>query len=74
MKINPDKKTRELYSSMLPYGAQTEIANRIGTTSAAVCNFLKGRTNSWRIEKEVLKMIAREKKERESLLKAAGLL
>lgn len=71
-KINPDIERRKMYQSMIPHGAQSEIARKLNVTPASVNNFLYGRTNSYRIEKAILEMIARIRIEREELLKKAG--
>lgn len=74
MKNKPDAETLALYRSMLPHGAQKEIAQRAGVRDASVCDFLAGRMHSWRIENAVLDYIAEVRADRQAKLKAAGLL
>ena len=69
-----DSETLGLYRSMLPYGAQKEIAGRIGVRDASICDFLAGRIYSRRIEDAVLDYIAEVRADRQAKLKAAGLL
>lgn len=69
-----DPKTLEVYRSMLPYGAQKEIAERIGVRDASIADFLAGRLNSWRIESAILDYIADFHAKRQAKLEKAGLL
>lgn len=74
MKNNLNKEMRNEYKKMLPYGAIKEIVEETGLCRNSIYNFLKGKSNNPDIEKAILKKISRIKKEREKLLKEAGLL
>lgn len=73
-KFKVDSETLALYRSMLPYGAQKEIAIRIGVREASISDFLAGRLHSWRIENAVLDYIADVRADRQAKLRKAGLL
>lgn len=73
MKKVANKEKLEIYRSLLPYGAQKEIATKLGVSVQAVCNYLKGRQGSERIETAILEKIAEVKEARQRLLKRAGL-
>jgi hypothetical protein len=63
-----------VYRASLPYGARIKIAEKAGVSITAVHSFFSGRIKSERIEKTVLEYIAELRKERERLMKEAGLL
>jgi len=69
-----DKKIREYYRKSLPHGSQVIIAKKVGVTPIAVSQFLRGTTNSERIENAIIEMIAEKKEQRDVLLRKAGLL
>ena len=74
MKINVKSETLELYSSLLPYGSQKEIAQRAGVTVQSVSLFLSGKTRSKRVEDAVLDYITEISQNRQAKLRKAGLL
>lgn len=74
MKERENEEVRKAYKSMLPNGYQKKIAKDLGLQPSSICQFLSGKLNSSRIEVAVLKTIAELKREREKLLKDAGLL
>lgn len=59
---------------MLPYGAIKEIIAETGIHRNSITNFLAGKHNNYEVEKAILRKIAEIRKEREELLKEAGLL
>lgn len=63
------KDDRKFIRLMLPHGAQTEIANKLGITRSTVNQYLSGIRNSERIEKAIVEKYEEVKKEREDLRK-----
>lgn len=63
-----------IYRTSLPYGARIKISQKAGVSITSVHSFFSGRLKSERIEKAVLEYIADLRKERERLMKEAGLL
>lgn len=62
---------RMIIKKELPYGAQIEIAKKLGITAVSVCNYLNGKTKNSIVEKEILakyKIIKKEKKELQKLI------
>lgn len=53
---------RKFIKSSLPYGAQTEIADRLGISKISVNQYLKGRISSKRIEEAIIERYEIEKK------------
>lgn len=53
---------RNFIKSILPYGAQKEIAEDLGVSRISVNQYLKGRINSKRIEDAIVERYEIEKK------------
>lgn len=73
MKNQSRKEMLAAFSEALPHGTIKRAAEKAGVHNTAVSGFLKGRNESLRIEFAVLKVIAEIRKEREQLMKEAGL-
>jgi hypothetical protein len=61
------------FREALPHGAIKMVAKKAGVHSTAVSGFLKGKNQSLRIEFAVLQVISEIRKERERLIKEAGI-
>ena len=59
---------RKELNSKIPYGYGKVIAAKAGVTPAAVYNFLRGKTNSYKIEKAALEIAAELSVEKSHLL------
>jgi len=70
-KASPE--TLESYRSMLPYGAQKEIAERLGIRDASIADFLAGRVYDWRVESAILDYITDFHANRQAKLERVGL-
>lgn len=62
------KEDRKIIQSSLPYGSQTEIAQRLGISRITVYQYLIGIRNSERVENAVIEKF-KEIKEKENSLK-----
>jgi predicted transcriptional regulator len=74
MEKDSRKEMLAAFSEALPHGTIKRVAEKAGVHNAAVSGFLKGRNQSLRIEFAILHVIAEIRKERERLMKEAGLL
>ncbi len=74
MKKTISKETADFYRKSLPHGYQKKIADELGVHRVAVSQFLSGKIGSKRIEDAILKTIAELQRERNQLLKKAGIL
>ncbi len=74
MKKTISKETRELYRRSLPHGYQKKIADELGINKVAISQFLAGMSASKRIEDAILKTIGDLQRERNELLKEAGII
>ncbi len=74
MKNHLSEEILKRYRSKLPYGAIKEIMEDTGYCRTSIFNFLKGKNYNPEIEKVILQKITKIKRDREVLLKEAGLL
>ncbi|WP_147332497.1 hypothetical protein [Bacteroides uniformis] len=58
---------RKSIKSMLPYGSQAEIAQKLGVSRISVYQYLAGYRNSNRIEKAVVDRFEEEKNKQKAL-------
>jgi predicted transcriptional regulator YheO len=57
------KEEREVIKKLLPHGFQSKIAKKLKMSRRSVYRYLKGKTNSLRIEKEAVKTYSQYEKE-----------
>ncbi|HCW05804.1 MAG TPA: hypothetical protein DGG95_00370 [Cytophagales bacterium] len=59
--------TRQEIRQQIPMGYCKVIAQRVGVTQKSVSHFMRGKTNSHRIEMAALELIVELKKEKKNL-------
>ncbi|WP_149912724.1 hypothetical protein [Sphingobacterium cavernae] len=59
---------RQELKAKLPHGYGRIIAKELGVTPKAVYDFLNGRTNSYKIERAVLRAVSKLTREKEAYL------
>lgn len=59
---------RQELKAKLPHGYGKIIAEELGVTPKAVYDFMNGRTNSYKIERAVLRTVSKLKREKEAYL------
>lgn len=59
---------RSELKSRIPYGYCKRIAQKAGVSKHSVSKYLKGKTNSYKVEKAILEVIAELSQEKQQLL------